>query len=68
MTKQILERIKQDNTNVYFNIKSLKEWYSKNTENRNVVMAEIRGYLTGLRQLNFITETEKRILLCYITL
>lgn len=68
MTKQILERIKKDNVNVYSNIKSLKEWYGRNTENRNVVMAEVRGYLTGLRQLNFITETEKRLLFCYVTL
>ena len=68
MTKELLERIENDNKNIFFKIESLKVWYGKNTANRDVVLAEIRGYLTGLMQLGYITETEKRVLHCYITL
>ena len=68
MTRELLERIKKDNVNIFLNIESLKGWYIKNTVKREVVLAEIRGYLTALVQLGYITETEKRLLHCYITL
>lgn len=66
MTKQVLERIERENTNVFANIKSLKSWYE--TGERDIVLAEIRGFLTGLKLTGFITESERRVLLCYITL
>ena len=46
----------------------LKSRYNRKEKNRDVTFAEIRGYLMALRQLGFITETEKRVLHCYITL
>ena len=67
MTRKVLERIERENVNVYLNIKSLKEWH-KQTEKHDVSLAEIRGYLTALLQLGFITEAEKRVLHCYMTL
>lgn len=66
MTKRLLERIERENANVFANIKSLKAWYT--TGEREIVLAEIRGFLTGLRLTGFITESEKRALHCYITL
>ena len=68
MTKQTLDRIKSDNYSIFMNIVSLKSWYNRSEENSGVVLAEIRGYLMALRQVGFITETERRILHCYITL
>lgn len=66
MTKQLLERIERENVNVFANIKSLKEWYK--TGEREIAAAEIRGFLSGLKLVGFITESEKRVLHCYITL
>ena len=68
MTKQTLDRIKSDNYNIFMDIVILKSRYNRKEKNRDVVLAEIRGYLMALRQLGFITETEKRVLHCYITL
>ena len=68
MTKQILDRIKSDNYNIFMDIVILKSRYNRKEKNRDIVLAEIRGYLMALRQLGFITETEKRVLYCYITL
>lgn len=67
MTSKLLERIEKQNINIFYNIKSLKAWYN-NVSDKDCALAEIRGYLTGLYQLGFITETEKRLLHCYITL
>ena len=66
MTKEILERIERENANVFANIKSLKEWYK--TGEQAIVLAEIRGFLTGLKLTGFIKESERRVLFCYITL
>jgi hypothetical protein len=66
MTKHLLERIERENANVFANIKSLKSWYG--TGEREIVLAEIRGFLMGLKLTGFITESEKRCLFCYITL
>ena len=68
MTKQTLDRIKSDNYNIFMDIVILKSRYNRKEKNRDVTLAEIRGYLMALRQLGFITETEKRVLHCYITL
>ena len=68
MTKQTLDRIKSDNYNIFMDIVILKSRYNRKEKNRDVVLAEIRGYLMALRQLGFITEAEKRVLHCYITL
>ena len=68
MTKKLLERIEKENKNVFLNIESLKSRYGRNTEKHEVVLAEIRGFLIGLKLLGFITEREKQILHCYITL
>ena len=68
MTKQTLDRIKSDNYNIFMDIVILKSRYNRKEKNRDIVLAEIRGYLMALRQLGFITETEKRVLRCYITL
>ena len=64
MTKRLLEKIKINNMAVYNHIELLKEQYKI----RKTTLAEIRGYLMALRQLGFVTETEKRVLHCYITL
>ena len=68
MTKQTLDRIKSDNYNIFMDIVILKSRYNRKEKNRDIVLAEIRGYLMALRQLGFITETQKRVLHCYITL
>lgn len=68
MTKKTLERIKNENYNVYANIESLKGWYESGNVKREVILAEIRGYLTALVNTGFITEIEKRALHCYITI
>ena len=68
MTKQTLDRIKSDNYNIFMDIVILKSRYNRKEKNRDITLAEIRGYLMALRQLGFITETEKRVLHCYITL
>ena len=68
MTKQTLDRIKSDNYNIFMDIVILKSRYNRKKENRDIALAEIRGYLMALRHLGFITETEKRVLYCYITL
>ena len=68
MTKQTLDRIKSDNYNIFMDIVILKSRYNRKEKNRDIALAEIRGYLMALRQVGFITETERRILHCYITL
>ena len=68
MTKKTLKRIEEANINVYYNIKSLKEAYNNDTTDCTIIKAETRGYLMALQQTGFISETERRILFCYITL
>jgi hypothetical protein len=68
MTKKTLKKIETANLNIYYNIRSLKEAYNNDTIDRSVILAEIRGYLMALQQTGFISEQEKRVLSCYITL
>lgn len=68
MTEQLLERIKISNPNIYTNIQSLKVTYRNPSIDRVVILAEIRGYLMGLMQTGFITQSEKQRLFCYITI
>ena len=68
MTAKTLERIKQANLNIYMNIISLKKWHNSETVNHDCSLAEIRGFLTGLVLTGFISEQEKKVIFCYITL
>lgn len=68
MTKKTLDKIEKANINVFKNIQSLKCWYRSNNIGRDCVLAEIRGFLSGLVMTGFITEQERRIVFVYITL
>lgn len=62
MTKETLDRIKNENRRVYSTIQELKIQYSEGKHE------SVRAYLSALRHVEFISELEKRILYCYITL
>lgn len=49
-------------------VERLKRKYNCGMYSDSEVRAEIRGYITGLLDLYLLTESEGRLLICYITL
>lgn len=65
-TAELIEMLKKEQPNIYHNIESLRTWLNGNCE-RAVALAEIRGFLCGITLAKVITERQRQMLFCYIT-
>lgn len=67
MTKQVLNKLPKE---IRANIEHYKESYNlfdEGSSYKHEERSRMAGYIHGLRDAGLITETERRILFCYMT-